>query len=163
MVTGLGRRRRLVVLREVVLVAVVTTLLVAMVAGRRGAVLASGLEALVAKDVGLLRGRGRVLLTAVAVGRLVSVGGGDEGALVVALWRHHLVGTWLGRGELELALLVAMLVVAVVTRLQLVQVEVGGVEPVVVLQGPAAVARPNRVARETVSGGLQVRVVGYGA
>ena len=51
MVTGLGRRRRLVVLREVVLVAVVTTLLVAMVTGRRGAVLASGLEALVAKDV----------------------------------------------------------------------------------------------------------------
>ena len=82
---------------------------------------------------------------------------------MVALWRHHLVGTWLGRGELELTLLVAMLVVAVVTRLQLVQVEVGGVEPVVVLQGPAAVARPNRVARETVSGGLQYWVAGYGA
>ena len=82
---------------------------------------------------------------------------------MVALWRHHLVGTWLGRGELELTLLVAMLVVAVGTRLQLVQVEVGGVEPVVVLQGPATVARPNRVARKTISGGLQVRVVGYRA
>ena len=43
------------------------------------------------------------------------------------------------------------------------QVEVGGVEPVVVLQGPATVARPNCVARKTISGGLQVRVVGYRA
>ena len=43
------------------------------------------------------------------------------------------------------------------------QVEVGGLEHVVVLKGPAALARPNRVARETVSVGLQVRVVGYGA